>query len=194
MAMVYPQMFMSVARLGSSVIIIVSDTHGRTDHRLDGRTAEAVREAELVIHTGDFTTEAVLDAFEEEPTTLRAVYGNNDPKALRERLPATRTIDLGDEGFDSDARIALCHGHEHDETSLGLFGRQEGARIVVSGHSHRPGVTEAGNLTLVNPGSHADPRWNRPAHAELDVIDGGGLDGRLCEPDGTVFETFSVGP
>ena len=65
---------------------------------------------------------------------------------------------------------------------------------MVSGHSHRPAVTDTGELTLCNPGSHADPRWNRPAHAELDVTEDGGLDGRLCDPGGEVFREFRVGP
>lgn len=176
------------------MIAVVADTHGRTDHRLEGRTREAVHEADLVIHAGDFITEAVFEAFEAECTNLKAVYGNNDPRALRDRLPATEVIDLSEEGMDAEARVALCHGHEHDETALGLFGRQEGASLVISGHSHRPSVTEAGGLLLLNPGSHADPRWNRPAHAELDVADEGGLDGRLREPKGEVFREFRVPP
>ena len=176
------------------MIVVISDTHGRSDHRLVDRTAEAVREADLVVHAGDFTTQAVFEAFERESTTLRAVYGNNDAPELEDRLPATRVIDLAEVGLGSDIRIALCHGHEHDPTSLSLFGRQEDADIVVSGHSHRPAVTRAGDLLLLNPGSHADPRWNRPAHAELDVTTEGNLAGRLREPEGEVFEEFSVPP
>ncbi|PSP73094.1 YfcE family phosphodiesterase [Halobacteriales archaeon QS_3_64_16] len=176
------------------MIAVVSDTHGSSDHRLEGHTADAVREADLVLHAGDFTTKNVFAGFEREATDLRAVYGNNDAAELAEHLPATRVIDLASEGFDSRVRIALCHGHEHSETALSLLGRQSNATLVVSGHSHQPGVTEAGDLVLLNPGSHADPRWNRPAHAELDVAEGGGLDGRLREPDGTVFETFTVSP
>jgi len=43
----------------------------------------------------------------------------------------------------------------------------------------------------VNPGSHAAPRGARPAHAELERVDGG-LDGRLVTPEGTVLETFGL--
>lgn len=189
-----PGSFMSVAPVRRSVIVVVSDTHGTTDHRLAGRTADAVRTADLVLHAGDFVTTEVYEGFERETAALRAVYGNNDARELTERLPATRTIDLASEGFETEISIALCHGHEHSRTSLPLFGRQEGAKLVVSGHSHRPSVTDADDLALLNPGSHADPRWNRPAHAELEGTDEGGLAGRLCEPDGTVFETFSISP
>jgi putative phosphoesterase len=181
------------------VITVVADTHGREDHRLEGRTLEAVREADLVIHAGDFRTEAVLDAFERETDSLAAVAGNNDPPAVRERVPDERVVE------HRGARIAVAHGHEHTETALSLFGRQSMADLVVVGHSHRPGFRRAGTVPVLNPGSHADPRQFRPAHAELEVghdgedspsgegrSSGGKLAGRLVDPDGTVFETFTV--
>jgi hypothetical protein len=43
----------------------------------------------------------------------------------------------------------------------------------------------------LNPGSHADPRGNRPGHAELVPADGG-LDGRIRQPDGTTVEAFRI--
>jgi putative phosphoesterase len=170
------------------VIVALADTHGTDGHRLDGRLLDAVRTAELVVHAGDLTTESVLDAFEAESREFVAVQGNNATPAVRDRLPAERTIEF--EGV----RIALTHGDDRDETGLGLFGRQERADLVISGHSHRSEVVDAGAVTLLNPGSHADPRWYRPGYAELAVdSDSNRLDGRLREPDGTRFEEFDVG-
>jgi len=45
------------------MLTVVSDTHSQDDHRLDGRTLDAVHEADFVVHAGDFTTESVLDDF-----------------------------------------------------------------------------------------------------------------------------------
>jgi hypothetical protein len=42
---------------------------------------------------------------------------------------------------------------------------------------------------VLNPGSHADPRWNRPGHAELTVDPPAG---RLVEPDGTPIQSFEL--
>jgi len=172
------------------VITVVSDTHGIDGHRLEGRTLEAVRSAERVVHAGDFTTEAVLDAFLAEAGNDRngggdvvAVTGNNDDEAVRERLGSAEVVDW------SGVRFAVVHGHEHDATSLPLFGRQEGADVVVAGHSHRPGWDPTGDVAVLNPGSHADPRWYRPAHAELEPTTEG-LSGRLVTPGGEVIETF----
>ncbi|MFC6731289.1 MULTISPECIES: metallophosphoesterase [unclassified Haladaptatus] len=167
------------------MITVVSDTHGDAGHCLSGRTLDAVAEADLVLHAGDFYTAAALDAFEEEATRLEGVYGNSDVSAVRERLPAERVVE-----FDG-LRIALTHGHRHTDTSLTMFGRQSNADLVVFGHSHQPGYEVRGDIGFLNPGSHADPRWYRPAHAELEVFDDH-VEGRLIEPTGAAFDTFSI--
>lgn len=164
-------------------VVVLSDTHARRDHRMEGRTLEAVRAADLVCHCGDFLSEPVLDAFENQADRLVAVYGNNDPPAVRERLPATRTVEF--RGY----RFAVAHGHEHSATALGLFGREHDADLVLVGHSHHPSV-RAGDPPVLNPGSHADPRWHRPAHAEISLDP---LAGRLVEPDGTLLDRFDLG-
>jgi hypothetical protein len=165
------------------MIAVVSDTHGREGHRLTGRTLDAVREADHVVHAGDFTTVAALDAVEREASTLHAVVGNNDTPAVRERLPARRTVRL------DGLRIAVVHGHEHTDTSLAMYGRQENADLVVVGHSHRPEFRRVGDVPVLNPGSHAEPRRYRPAHAELERDP---LRGRLVDPDGTELSRFEI--
>lgn len=175
------------------MITVVADTHGRTDHRLAGRTLTAVREAALVVHAGDFTTEAVLDAFEAEagvdrnegPGEFVAVAGNNDDAGVRARLASGETIER------AGVRFVVVHGHEHDATALDLLGRQEGADVVVVGHSHRPAWDPTGTVAVLNPGSHADPRRYRPAHAELEPTSEG-LGGRLVAPSGEVLEAFDL--
>ena len=163
------------------MIAVVSDTHRQEGHGLTGRTLEAVREATVVVHAGDFTTGPVLDAFRDVSHRLEAVHGNNDDAVVCRVLPARRTFEA--EGLS----VTVVHGHEHGDTALSMLGREEEADVVVSGHSHRPGVVDTGDVTLLNPGSHAQPRGFRPAHAELD--DGRG---RLIEPDGTLIEAFEV--
>lgn len=169
------------------MLVVLADTHGSESTRLEGRTAEAVEDADVVVHAGDFTTEAVLDAFESR-CDLRGVYGNNDDGAVRDRLPADRVVAW------RDLRIAVVHGHEHTDTALSIFGRQQNADLLVHGHSHDPAFVD-GPVPTLNPGSHAAPRWNRPGHAELEWdADAGVANGRLVEPGGEVFERFEVGP
>ncbi len=167
------------------MITVVSDTHGRTTHRLSGQLLTAVREADLVIHAGDLITESVLSAFESESSRLVGVAGNSDTLSVQQRLPETRTIE------HDGIRIAVIHGHHHTETSRSLFARQQHADLLVVGHSHAPTVRSTDEYTLLNPGSHAEPRGNRPAYATLKPTDDG-FTGRLRALDGTVFETFIV--
>lgn len=169
------------------MLVALSDTHSRDDSALSGRTAEAVEEASVLVHAGDFVTVDVLEAFE-SCGRLYAVYGNNDSGEIQDRLPADRYFEW------KGLRIALVHGHEHTDTALSMFGRQSNADLVVFGHSHAPEFRD-GVVPMLNPGSHADPRWNRPAHAELEWDESAGLArGRLIEPSGTVFERFNVEP
>jgi len=183
------------------MLAVCSDTHGTDDARLTGRTREAVDAADLVIHAGDFTTPAVLDDFRDRADRLLAAPGNADTAAVRERLPPAATTTY------AGVRIAVTHTERGGTTALSLFGRQRGAPLVVSGHTHRPTVDapEAGPA-LLNPGSHADPRGNRPGHAELwpagsddapreaDADVETGLVGVVRTPDGGVIHRFRVPP
>lgn len=169
------------------MFVALGDTHRRQGHGLTGRTLDAVRAADTVAHTGDFTTTAVYDALVAVGDEVHAVTGNNDEPALAARLPARSIFEA--EGLT----VVLVHGHEHSNQARSLLGREVQADLVVSGHSHRPGVERAAGCLLLNPGSHAAPRWYRPAHAELER-EAGNVEGRLVEPDGTVFERFRVEP
>jgi len=168
------------------MLVVCSDTHSRTGHELTDHMVEAVRSADLVVHAGDFTSAAALDAVQAEADRLFAVHGNADGAAVRDRLPPARTFDIG------DRTVALTHRRDGGATGLAMFGRSRGADLVVSGHTHRPSVSQAGDVTLLNPGSYADPRGNRPGYAELERGNSE-LRGRLLEPDGTVVEPFVVG-
>lgn len=183
------------------MLVVVSDTHAREESKLRGRTLDAVREADLVVHAGDFYREPVLDAFESAARVLRGVYGNNDDAAIRDRLPEVRTVEY------AGVRFAVTHRHRSGDTGLVMLGRGRDADAVICGHTHRPRFDDAGDLPILNPGSHAQPRGNRPAHAELKPVsngggeddrangDGtGGLRGRLVTPDGDVFEEFRIEP
>lgn len=169
------------------MLTVVSDTHSLDGHALSGRTLDAVRAADRVIHAGDFTTPATLSAFHDVAARLDAVHGNADEERVGDRLPEARTLDW--EGL----RIALTHRRFGGPTGLAMFGRERGADLVVSGHTHRPGVTRTEDLVLLNPGSNAQPRGNRPSHAELEAVEGS-VHGRLRQPDGTVFKEFALYP
>jgi len=120
------------------MIVVLSDTHGCESHRLEGRTREAVREATLVCHCGDFVTEAVLDALgavvADAGGRFVAVAGNNDRPAVRERASETETVEHADTGRRvripgtpiklTDPNVARSSRRDRSvgSTSLGVFG------------------------------------------------------------------------
>jgi hypothetical protein len=161
-------------------MLVLSDTHGE-DPRLTDHLREAVADARLV-HAGDFTTREALEGFEALASEVTAVAGNRDSAAVRARLPAVATVEA------AGLRFVVVHGHEHDRTSLSLLARQEGADVAVVGHSHRPGIERSGDLTVLNPGSHADPRGNRPAYATVGQVGARRAELRLHTPDGEAID------
>lgn len=170
------------------MLTVIGDTHGDSDHRLDGETERAVRAAEQVCHTGDFTTEAVYEAIADAAgadaggAPLTAVHGNSDTAALRSWLPEVATVEY--EGV----RLVVTHGHRQDPTSLSLLAREADADIVLVGHSHTPGIEQTPDALVVNPGSYADPRGSRPAHAEIQSNgQGQGLRVTLRTPAGALL-------
>ncbi len=165
------------------MIAIFSDTHSGYGHELENEALAAAREADVVIHAGDFTSQAALEAFREECSTLLAVHGNADELAVREQLPTERVVD------ERGVRFAVTHRRDGGETGLAMFGRAHDADVVVSGHTHRPTIVDAGDVLLLNPGSHAQPRGYRPGFAILEPTDEG-IVGQLLEPDGTLLEAF----
>ncbi|ARS89592.1 metallophosphoesterase [Natrarchaeobaculum aegyptiacum] len=170
------------------MIAIFSDTHSHRGHELTGEALAAAREADVVIHAGDFTSVAALEAFQNECDRFYAVHGNADSAAVSDRLPTSRVLEAG------GVRFAVTHRRDGSETGLAMFGRAEAADVVVFGHSHRPTVIDAEDCLLLNPGSHAQPRGNRPGFAVLEpAVDGEGrLEGEIREPDGTLLESFDV--
>ena len=180
------------------MITVLSDTHSRSGHELTGRAKEAIERSDAVVHAGDFLNATALDAFESVADRLYSVYGNNATPEVRDRLPPERTFEI--EGV----RFVLTHGDDRGATGLSLLGRQQAADVVVFGHSHRHAATDADDVILLNPGSHADPRGGIPTHAELrrptengdsdrgDAATDARLVGEIRHRDGSVVESFEI--
>lgn len=148
------------------MLVALSDTHCADDPELTPHLRTVIEEADCVLHTGDFVTETVFGQFETLARDIVAVCGNRDRPSLAGRLPETATTAW------SGTRFLLAHGHRHDETSLSLLARQESADVILTGHTHCPRIGRLGEYPHINPGSHADPRGNRPAYAAFERENG----------------------
>jgi uncharacterized protein len=132
----------AVKRIG-----LISDTHGL----LRKEAVEALRGSELIIHAGDVGKEEILEELRKIAPVI-AVRGNVDKGPWAEMLPETAVAEAG----------AVMIYVLHDVNALDLNPAAAGFRIVVSGHSHKPGKTERNSVLYINPGSAGPRRFQLP--------------------------------
>jgi putative phosphoesterase len=139
-----------LARVG-----LISDTHGL----LRPEAVEALHGSQLIVHAGDVGKPEILETLRRIAPVV-AVRGNVDTAEWAQSLPLTTVAEAG------TALIYVLH----DVNALDLNPQAAGFRVVVSGHSHKPGKTEREGVLYINPGSAGPRRFQLPVTvARLDV-------------------------
>ena len=143
------------------VIGLISDTHGLL--RPDVFTALAG--VELILHAGDVGGDDILDELG-TIAPVRAVYGNTDsPEDPR----LTAMLEEQIVGL----RVHVSHGHEVGSPTPDKLIARYPADVIVYGHTHRPLVTRAGDVLVVNPGAAGPRRFDIvPSVARLTIARG----------------------
>ena len=150
---------------------IISDTHGllrpAVRHRLVG--------CDYIFHAGDVGDSNILDALA-AIAPLIVVKGNNDTAPPTSRLRKTELV-----------RVANTFVYMiHDLADLDVDLDSVRAKVVISGHSHRPSVEQRGGILFVNPGSCGPRRFKLPiSMAELTVA-GDAVRAHLCDLTGEI--------
>jgi putative phosphoesterase len=141
------------------LLAIVADTHmPRGARRLPDECVRRLRDADLIVHAGDFTGPQALAEFEALGPPLVAVHGNVDAPAVVTRLPAEAVFDA--EG----TQIAVVHDSGPRRGRLTRMRRRfPDADAVVFGHSHLPLHERADRFQIFNPGSPTERR-RAPGH------------------------------
>ena len=120
---------------------------------------EALRGSELILHAGDVGKPEILTALGKLARVM-AVRGNVDQEDWAKALPETAVAEAG----------AVLLYVLHDVHALDLDPAAAGFRVVVSGHSHKPGRFERNGVLYVNPGSAGPRRFHLPVSvARLDL-------------------------
>ena len=141
-------------------IAVISDTHmPRGSRALPARAVAELREADAILHGGDFMRVEVLEMLRRLGPPVHGVHGNVDEEALRRMLPAARVVELG------GVRIGMIHdaGPRQGRLARMRF-RFKDADAVVFGHSHLPlHEADADGFQIFNPGSPTERR-SAPTH------------------------------
>lgn len=169
-------------------LVLTADTHLRAYG--DPRSArpdlppalwDAIDDADVVVHAGDWMDPALLDALRTRiarTSRLIGCWGNNDGDALHALLPEVARAEV------DGVRLAVIHetgdARGRERRCDAWFGPEspEPADVVVFGHSHVPwDSTSPGGVRLLNPGSPTERRRQPVCTFMTAVI----TDGRLTE-------------
>ena len=156
---------------------VISDTHGSISAWENAYT-RYLSETELIIHCGDilyhgprnplpagYDPGALLAKLNALEKPLLLVRGNCDAEVDQMVLdfpleaPYTHL-------FTGDYRILVHHGHVELPAKA-----KKGYDLIISGHTHLPGIKEEDGVIYLNPGSPALPKDEQETPT-LAVIDG----------------------
>ncbi|MFQ5924642.1 MAG: metallophosphoesterase family protein [Dehalococcoidia bacterium] len=153
-------------------IVVISDTHDRSLERLPPELLQEMAEADWVVHCGDYSNIALLSELRHLSRRLIGVYGNIDPREIREELPDKTVFEV--EG----RRIGVIHpswggppfGIEED-----IAKEFEGVDIILFGHTHEACHKTIAGVVFLNPGQ-AYPSFGNPASAGIVTVGQEGIE------------------
>jgi putative phosphoesterase len=149
--------------------------HGRS---LPAACVARLRDADAILHAGDFMDRSVYDELAALGPPLHAVRGNVDSSELQAALPLVRFVAV------EDVVIAMIHDSGPAGGRLERMRRRfPDAVAVVFGHSHMPLLESAGGFTIFNPGSPTERRRSPHHTMGLAEVDGAGVIFSLVELD-----------
>jgi putative phosphoesterase len=150
-------------------LVVFGDTHVPSRATaIPDWVVDAVRDADHVVHTGDFDSASTYETVRDLAPDATAVAGNMDPPELDlpevasfEREGVQFVVTHGTGPVDSYRERVLDVGREHD------------ADVVVAGHTHEVVDDAVDGVRFLNPGSAtgAAPA-TRTTYFEVDVADG----------------------
>lgn len=160
----------------SKKILIVSDTHGDNTN-LRKVIANMKDSLYLMIHLGDMMCDLdVIKGLVSCPVEM--VKGNCDSCY---NLQSAKLIDIaGHKAFITHGHI---YGGKWGLEAMKNIAEENGANIVMFGHTHEPLIEKYANITVLNPGSLSKPRQDghRPTYIVMTINDNDKIDYSLME-------------
>ena len=148
------------------VIGLIADTHGL----MRPQALETLKGSDLIVHAGDIGKPEVIESLK-ALCPVRAIKGNNDAGAWAKALPETESIESG------AVRLFVIHNVKELDGDPSLRGYQ----VVISGHSHKPSVSNHQGVLYVNPGSAGPRRFKLPVAVAKLCIRGSQVKAEIIE-------------
>ncbi len=126
---------------------IISDTHGL----LRPEAEQCLAGVAHIIHAGDIGRPEVIAGLSRIAPVI-AIRGNVDTAEWAARYPDMKTVRLGGRAIHV----------LHDVHELKLDPVASGIDVVISGHSHQPGIETIDGVLYLNPGSAGPRRFSLP--------------------------------
>ena len=150
---------------------VISDTHGFYDPRVPALLDGVAH----ILHAGDIGKGRIVEQLSGiAPVT--AVRGNNDRQWPESEYPEIETLNLG------GCCIYLTHivkvPKDGDAPGLAFY-LEQGADVVVFGHSHMAVHEFRGGLTFFNPGAAGKRRFKVVPSIGLLELEPGRVEGRI---------------
>jgi uncharacterized protein len=133
--------------LKSGRIGLISDTHGL----VRPAALAALKGSEVIIHAGDIGKAEVLDSLGSIAPVI-AIKGNNDRDLWAKKIPDVLNLEI------NGIKIHVIH----NVNELAADPANDRIRVIVSGHSHNPGLVERDGILFINPGSAGARRFKLP--------------------------------
>ncbi len=133
-------------------LCVISDTHIPDRYEdVPVSVNSALKDADLIIHAGDFTSVEYFRALE-STKKLKAVLGNLDEPDLKKYLKEKEVFVI------SKYKIGLIHGFGKAENVLENAQKSfdETFDLIIFGHTHNPINKKIGKTVFFNPGSPTD--------------------------------------
>ncbi len=143
---------------------VISDTHGL----LRPEALAALEGCDLIVHSGDIGSPAILDQLV-SIAPLHVVRGNNDQQsAWAEHLPDLLHFEV--DGWQT----VLVHDIADVPSELNA-----GRMLIITGHSHKPCIEWRGEQLYLNPGSAGKRRFKLPVTLALLEVSATSIEAQL---------------
>jgi putative phosphoesterase len=130
-------------------LLVIADTHVSTIEQLPSNLVQLVKDADWVVHCGDFTEMQVVRELRNLSRQFIGVYGNTDSPEIKQTLPYESFFEI------QGRRFVVTHpffggppwGLEDE-----LAAKYPNADVIFFGHTHDALIVEKNGTMLVNPG------------------------------------------